>query len=250
LQTGIQNEVIVADQELHDTTGLQLASLGKRSDEKSGIAIRERRMGGDRGSYAFINSLARALKYAGKVLVDLIPKIYDTERVVRILGPDGAEDYAEINVPFVNEKGEQKIHDLTVGKYDVVVSIGPSYTTQRQEAAESMIEFVKVVPQSGPVIMDVVAKNLDWPGADQIQERLKKLLPPGVREPEEGEEEMMPQEPPTDPLLQLRIEQEQMKLEGLRLENEKKKAEIDKLRAQAAQEAQELLQGQIGGPLS
>ncbi|NIP26489.1 MAG: hypothetical protein GWN94_20080, partial [Phycisphaerae bacterium] len=78
--------IMMSDQELHDTTGLQLASLGKRSNEQSGRAIIARAQEGDIGQYPLMENLSRSLVYAGKVIVDLIPKIYDTERIVRIIG--------------------------------------------------------------------------------------------------------------------------------------------------------------------
>lgn len=180
--TAVTQEIMISDQELHDTTGLQQASLGQKSNEKSGRAILARQREGDIANFVYYDNLGRAMTYCGKILIDLIPKIYDTARVLRIFNEDGSEKFVPVNQP-TEEPGPngqmiQKIYDLTVGKYDVVVSIGPSYTTQRDEAAGMMMEFLKVVPMAGPVIADLVAKNMDWPGAEEITERLKKLLPP------------------------------------------------------------------------
>ena len=159
---------------MHDTTGLQLASLGKRSNEISGRAIVARQKMGDTGSYAYINNLGRAQVYGGRVL---IPRIYDTARVVRILGEDDSEDFVTVNEPFFDETtGEEVLYDLSAGRYDVVSSIGPGYATKREEAVDSMSGFIKAVPDAGPAMMDLVAKNSDWPGADVIAERLKKMV--------------------------------------------------------------------------
>ena len=213
--TGIQAEIMMADQELHDTTGLQLASLGKKSNEQSGRAIVARQREGDVANFAYYDNLARALRYAGRVLVDLIPKIYDTPRIVRILNRDGTDKFVPVNQEF-EEQGKQQMFDLTVGKYDVQVSIGPSYTTQREESAANIFEFLKVNPAAAPLISDLLVKNMDWPGADEIEKRLKLLLPPQIQQ-QDNPEEPPPQQPPPPP--------EQM-FASKKLEAEAKQAEI------------------------
>jgi hypothetical protein len=225
LSTAVQSEIIISDQEIHDTTGLQLASMGKASNERSGVAIQERKAEGDRGSYGYINSLGRAQKYQGKVLVNLIPKIYDTARIARIIGEDGKEKRVPVNQPFqtgATPEGSpiEAIYDLTVGRYDVAITIGPNFATQRQEAADSMMRFIKFAPQAGQVVMDLIAKYQDWPGAEEIEKRLRKILPPGMYEPEEGEPPIPP--PPPSP-------QEQIELA-------KAQAELAKAQAQVQQE--------------
>ena len=237
-QTGIQQEVIIADQEIHDTTGLQQASLGERSNEKSGKAIQERRQAGDRGQFAYTDNLARALKYAGKVLVDLIPKIWDTERFIRIEPEDGETELVQVNKPFEKD-GKSHLYDLTIGKYDAVITVGPSYATQRIEAADNMIRFIEAMPNAAPVIGDLIAKNMDWRGADEIAERLKKLLPPGLAKPGEGEGEALPPgmppsppPPPPDPTMQLKVQQEEAKVEQERLKTVKLREEIEKVKAE------------------
>ena len=238
VKTGIRDEIMISDQEMHDTTGLQLASLGKRSNEISGRAIVARQKMGDTGSFAYINNLGRGMGYAGKVLVDLIPRIYDTPRVVRILGEDDSERFVTVNEPHQDESGKPVLYDLTVGRYDVVVSIGPGYATRREEAVDSMATFIKAVPDAGPIIMDLVAKNSDWPGADIISDRLRKALPPGIAEPEEGEEQQ-PQEPPPDPMLEIelqkakiQLQQEQAKLQQELIQVEQEKAKLNKINAE------------------
>jgi len=238
VNTGIQYEIMISDQELHDTTGLQQASLGEKSNEKSGIAIAERRRQGDRGQFAYNDNLIRALVYEGKVLVDLIPKIYDTERIERIFNEDGSNEQVTLNARFTDEKtGKDRIYDVTTGKYDTVVSVGPSYQTQREEGVGQMIELTKAMPNITPMIADLIVGNLDFPGAEEIQKRLQKLLPPGLApEPEEGEGGSVagmpppgagPPPPPPDPKMEIEIAQEQEKLR-------KMKADADKAEFQAA----------------
>lgn len=182
--TAIMQEIKIADQELHDTTGLQQANLGQKSNEKSGRAILARQREGDIANFAYHDNLGRAMTYCGKILLDLIPRIWDTARVARLIEVDGSERFVPVNQPTQVEQPDgstvEKIYDLTTGKYDVVITIGPSYSTQRDEAATMIMEFMKVVPAVGPLVADLVAKNMDWPGAQEISDRLKSMLPPQV----------------------------------------------------------------------
>jgi len=205
VNTGINNEIMISDQELHDTTGLQRASLGKKSNEKSGRAIMARQREGDVANFAYHDNMARSLRYTGRICVDLIPKIYDTARVLRIINPDGSDQRVQVNAPFQNQQGMSQLFDLTVGKYDVVVDVGPSYTTQREEMANSMLMFIQAVPQAGMLIADLFAKSLDWPGADKIEERLRLLLPPQIQATLSGGGPPPPPQPPSPgEVLQLR----------------------------------------------
>jgi hypothetical protein len=114
------------------------------------------------------------------LLLDLIPKIYDTERSVRVLGTDGAERYARVN-SFDPQTGEA-LNDLSRGKYDVTVTVGPSFSTQRQEAAETYIGLSQGNPQVMGVAGDLIFKSLDLPYADDMAERMRMMLPPQVQQ--------------------------------------------------------------------
>ncbi len=239
--TGITQEILVSDQEMHDTTGLQLSNLGKKSNERSGKAIRARAREGDVANFAYYDNLARGLTYAGKVLLDLIPKIYDTARIVRILNDEGSDAFVPINQPLQRPDGRGQIFDLTVGKYDVVVTIGPSYSTQREEAADSMMTFLQAVPDAGPLIADLVAKNMDWPGASEFEKRLKALLPPGIAAGDGGQPPPPPQPPPPDPLDVAKHQKTMAEIERILIDNkhtqllmEKTEAEIDKINQEVA----------------
>lgn len=224
INTGIQNEVMTSDQEMHDTTGLQQASLGKKSNEKSGKAIMARQREGDVANYTYYDNLGRAIKFAGKILVDLIPKIYDTARIVRIINEDGSDKQVQINQPFDEEGPDgpiKKIFDLTMGKYDVVVSIGPSYTSQREEAADNMLQFIQAVPQAGALMADLFAKNLDWPGAAEIEKRLKLLLPPALQQSGEGGAQP-PASPTPDPSQMIDMRGKAADVQSKELENEER----------------------------
>ena len=162
--------------------GMFDGSLGSMGKEVSGKAISARQKEGDVSTYHFIDNLSRGIRHAGRIIVDLIPSVYTEARVLRILGEDNEASSVQVNQPVQMEgEPEPRIYDLTTGKYDVVVKLGPSFTTQRQEAAEQMMLLVQQFPQAAPIIGDLIAKNLDWPNADEMAERLQKLLPPELK---------------------------------------------------------------------
>lgn len=157
------------------TTGIYDASLGNRSNETSGIAIRQRQAEGEIAVYNYGDNVAKAVRRTWTLLVDLIPHIYDTARHIRVLGVDGTEKHLVINDGAI---------DLSRGKYDVTVTTGPSFATQRQEAAEIYTSFAQANPAVFPVAGDLIFKSFDLPYADQIAERLKTLLPPQIQQME------------------------------------------------------------------
>ena len=178
---GMLQEALNASDDMKSIIGIYDASLGARSNETSGRAIMARQREGDVSTFHFIDNLAKSIAHTGRILVDLIPKIYDTERVIRVIGADGESK----NVPLKQQtehNGAQRIFDLGVGKYDVAVDTGPSFTTQREEAANQMIELIRGYPNAAPIIGDLLAKNLNWPDADEISKRLKAMLPPQIQQ--------------------------------------------------------------------
>ena len=168
-----------ASDDMKAIIGIYDASLGARSNETSGKAIMARQREGDTSTFHFIDNMSRAIRHLGKIVLDLIPHVYDKERIVRILHEDGTPEAVQINQKFIQD-GIEKVFDVTVGKYDVVVKSGPSFTSKREESAQQMMQLLQSFPQAAPVIGDLIAKNLDWPGADEIAERLKSMLPPAA----------------------------------------------------------------------
>jgi hypothetical protein len=159
------------------------------SNERSGKAILARQREGDIGTYHYVDNLARAIRHIGRQLVDLIPKIYDTERIARIIGEDGEPSTVRMNPGqqepvkrIVDQEGVliEKIYNPGVGKYDVRVITGPGYATKRQEALESMAQLLQGNPQLWQVAGDLFVKNMDWPGAQDLAKRFKKTIDPKV----------------------------------------------------------------------
>ena len=178
-----------AAEDIKSATGQYNASLGMTSNERSGKAILARQREGDIGTYHYVDNLARAIRHIGRQLVDLIPKIYDTERIARIIGEDGEPDTVKMNPMqeepvkrIVDQEGNliEKIYNPGVGKYDVRVITGPGYATKRQEALESMAQLLQGNPQLWQVAGDLFVKNMDWPGAQDLAKRFKKTIDPKV----------------------------------------------------------------------
>lgn len=179
--SGMLQHIMMAGDDMKATTGIYDAGLGQRSNEHSGVAIKQRQMESDISTSIYSDNVSKAVGYCGRIIVDLIPKIYDSERMVRIVGNDDEDQMVKVNqVQKHAEFGDVTINNLTIGKYDIRVSVGPNYTTKRQEAAENMLEFIRVFPQAAPLTADLIAGNMDWPEADKFQERLKSALPPGI----------------------------------------------------------------------
>lgn len=194
---GALQEALNASDDMKSIMGIYDASLGARSNETSGRAILARQREGDISTFNFVDNLSRAIRHAGRIIVDLIPAVYSVPRIIRVIHEDGRNESVPINQPFKAQpptsnvpdasemqefiQGITKIYDVTVGKYDVTVTTGPSYTTKREEAAQQMLNFTQAVPAAGPLIGDLLAKNLDWPGADEIEKRLRAMLPPQVQ---------------------------------------------------------------------
>ena len=239
---GVMQEALAASDDMKTIMGLYDASLGARSNETSGKAILARQREGDVSTFNFIDNQSRMIRHLGRILVDLIPKVYDVPRIVRCIKEDGTNYAVPVNQPVqviqkppvpgqpnvpeyrpvdpnappqqpqgqAGPQGQQgapmqpgmqqqpmppqispeqsaelsgliKTFDLAAGKYDVTCESGPSFTTRREESANQMMQFVQAFPAAAPVIGDLIAKSLDWPGSDEIAKRLQGMLPPGAQ---------------------------------------------------------------------
>jgi hypothetical protein len=188
-------------EQMRASSGQQNANFGIRSEASSGIGIQRLKAQGEIATFHFPDNLARALKYEAKVVLDLIPKMYDTRRVVRILGLDGKESAAMLDPDMkephaeINETGDSEVKEAfnpSVGRYDVAIDTGPSYQTQRQEAADALTSLTQSNPQIMQVAGDIVMRSYDFPMADELATRLAKTLPPGLQE-HEGKQDVPPQ---------------------------------------------------------
>lgn len=183
-----------AAQDMMATTGIRFDSTPReRMTDESGIAVKELRRNTDIGNFHFIDNFGRALRHTGNILIDLIPKVYDTRRVLTILREDDKEEQIVLDPAqrkAVTEQIDQsagkarRAFNPSVGEYGVTVTIGPSYATKRIEAAEQMMAFARAMPQIAASVADLIVKNQDWPGAEEFATRLAKMLPPGLLTPD------------------------------------------------------------------
>jgi len=183
-----------AGEDLKASIGIYDASLGAPGPEQSGKAILARQKQGDLATLNFSDNLARAIRCVGRILIEIIPKIYTEPRIQRIINPDqsvtnkaifnsGASDYAPeeaLGLLQEQDKGIAEVFDIGVGRYDVTVSVGPSYQSKRQEAVASMQELVAAYPEIMQVAGDLLIGNMDWPYAHEVAKRLKKTIPPNL----------------------------------------------------------------------
>ena len=219
LLTGLQ----ISSDDIKATTGIYDASLGARSNETSGRAIRERKQEGSTATYEFTDELTEAIEHTGRIFVDLIPKVYDGTRQIRILGEDNAEQVERINQPIKdNQSGEViTLNDLSRGKYDVKITVGPAYSTRRSETAEQLGQIIAQNPQMAQIIGDVYYQSLDLVGADELVKRTRKLgIQQGFIEPNDEEKQELAGKQQVQQQMQQQAAQLEMALKQAEIANE------------------------------
>ena len=170
---------------IKSTTGLFDSSLGAAGNATSGKQELAQQRQGNVANFHFSDNLTHTLVHAGKCLIDMIPKYYDTERLVRCRGEDGSVKSAYLNK--LDQAAGKIINDINVGEYDVAVSVGPSYATMRAEAADAMVQFGQSWPKLMDIAGDKVVMAMNWPGAEEISERIARTIPPEIRnDPDDG----------------------------------------------------------------
>ncbi len=216
-----------AQEALKAVTGIRFdATMSERMQDESGRAIRELNRNANLGAYHFIDNFGRFLRNIGDILIDLIPVVYDTKRIVAILDETGAEDRVMINphqsaphsevlgqTPDSAQPTKIKTFNPKVGRYQVTVTIGPSYATKRTEAAQSQLDFIRAVPNVGPLIADIVAKNSDWDGAEEIAGRIARTQDPKLLQP--SRDDMTPQVQAMIQGLQGQLQQQAMQMQQM-----------------------------------
>ena len=176
----------IAQQEMMMASGQYEESFGQRSQAISGKAINERERQGDNATYHFIDQLGISITATGKIIMDLVPKIYDVPRVTKILAQDGTESDVTINphntVAYLQQRSKdgkdiENIFNPNVGKYWVQADIGPAYATQRQEAFNAISQIITANKELSLIVGDLLFKSADFPMADKIAERLERMVP-------------------------------------------------------------------------
>ena len=234
----MQDAQIAAD-DIKATTGIYDANMGAQGNEISGVAIKGRQFQGEMANFEFQDQLVDSMELSGRVMIDMIPHIYDTERTIRILGEDEREEAIAVNKTLMDaQTGEYvKTMDLTTGTYDIKVASGPSFTTRKQETAEQLSQIIAQNPAMSEIVGDVLFKNLDLVGGDEVIQRLRSAgVKGGIIEPNE-EEAMAMQE-------QIQ-QQQQIEAQAAQLELALKQAEVMSEQAEAKERESKALMNTV-----
>jgi hypothetical protein len=244
VENGWQQIMLNSEHAVESALGSYGASIGGPSRERSGVALREQKQQGEIGNMDYAANVAQSVTQTARILLEVIPTVYDTKRITRILGEDDSIHLAHIDpeqksavMPRMDEMGQEvgKSYNLNVGTYDVTVTTGPSFSTKRQEGAEMMQQSLQGNPQLMGLIGDLFYKILDVPYADKIAERLKAMLPPPIQQLEQQKDKK-----PVDPRVTAMMQQVEQASQAI----QQKAQELQMAQSQLQQATQELQNNQ------
>jgi hypothetical protein len=224
VDAAVLNEANMTSQDMRDISNIHEASFGIQSNEVSAKAIQARQSMADVGTFIYTDRLRMADQRCAEVINELIPLIYDAQRIVKVIGQDQKAALEEINTPGSPEK------DVTLGKYAISVTVGPSTVTQRQLNAEQMATFVNAIPEQAANFIDLIAEAQDWPQSGEFARRARMLLPPGMVPEDEMSDEMKQQMQQNQQKQEM---QEQILLKEKMADIEKTMADAEYLRARS-----------------
>jgi len=238
----------VLDGDMMDSIGIQPAALGQTSNEVSGKAIRARQGEAEVGTFEFMDNYQNAIRRVGLLCTEMIPRVYDTERIIRIRGEDGSTQTVEINkVEKDNYTGEDiVINDLNFGKHTVVMSSGASYETKREENADQIMNLMSANPQVAQVGSDLLVKNLDFSESDVLAKRLEKTIPPQYLSKEKQEELAKDApEPQPDPNAELAAKMQELAQQEQALKTQQEQFKTQQAELKVEQDKLKVMQEQI-----
>ena len=238
----------LAIEDLYTSTGLYPARMGNNGDEASGKAIDARTRQGSYSTYVFFNSINRAIATGGEIVNEMIPLVYDTERVLTLMMPDEGMKNIIINQQ-TDEYGEKIENDIRKGTYQVRLKPGPSYEGQKQEALQSLREVLQADPTSFNLIADLYAENLPLANTIEIKNRLKTRVPaeiieagktghmPQQQNPNAEQQAIQIQQQQAQAEQKFKVAQIQIKMKELELKGQQMQAEIEieKMKLEIAQ---------------
>jgi len=243
---------------INATAGMFAANMGDNPNAQSGVAIRQLQNKGDNGTYKYSRSMEIAIAATGRLIKDAIPKVYDTQRTVRVLREDESFDMASINQQAIdNETGEiVTINDLSVGSYDVICKAGPSFKNRQEETLEAITNLAQVDPSIMQIAGDLMLQSVNTPAASQIAERKRaQMLQQGlIPQSQMTEEEIMEmqqaqmmaqgQQAPDPAMVLAQAEQMKAEAEMMRSQIEMQKLQNEQMKLQL--EAQKLQSQTVG----
>jgi hypothetical protein len=234
MEPAMAQMLTIMQNNVKSSLGMYKASVGQGEGDQSGRAILALKKESDTGTLHFGENQGISIMHGGRIIVDLIPKIYDTKRILRIMGEDGKVSNVQIDPAQEQAVREvrdaagkiQRIYNLGVGKYDVTVTVGPGYTTSRQEASTVMTELANSAkdPVSAAIMRYAAVKNSDFHGSEEVTKMLKAMLPPQLQEPDINGQEIPPEAMAKIGQLQQAGQQLQLQLQEMGKENQQLKA--------------------------
>lgn len=261
----IFNQIDRAAQDIKRCLGMYSSDLGEATPERSGIAVTNKQRPGDISTYVYVSNLMRGIKHADRIAASMIPEIYDSMRDVRLRNHDGTETVAPVNIPIddllkrirqdpdkypelardakrlmkfaLGPSSKALFNDMSVGKYSVEIVEGPSYATQRQEAAQEIMKLMQLLPAKAPLMGDLVARNMDFKGAEAIADRLARTLPQGMIPQQPGKPALEPLPPPPQALMaakKMQIDDAKVAVQKMKAEAEIMKAQTERIKAEIA----------------
>ena len=187
---GLLQDAQFAAEDIKATTGIFDANIGQQGQETSGVAIGRRQFQGEMSNFEYQDQLIDSMELAGRIMIDMIPAVYDTERSIRIIGEDEREETVQVNKTLMDAQTGTfvKTMDLNVGNYDIKIASGPSFTTRKQETAEQLSSMIAQNPAMSQLVGDILFQNLDLVGGDEAIKRLRSAgVIAGIIEPNQEE---------------------------------------------------------------
>ncbi len=225
----------VAELDIQNILGMYESMKGQQGNEISGVAIANKIRQGNTTNFVYFDNLIRAIEHGGRIVLGLLPNVYDSDRVVPITDRSGKTSVKRIN--YQDEVGE-KVNDITEGAYDIEVKAGAPFGMQKQEQFANIMQLVQAVPGYGQLTVDKLAALLDVENSTELVERARFMLPPALVAQEEGEP---PPQPQMDPMQQamLQVEQQKVQAQGMKAHADQVEAQADMMKARADVEAQQ-----------
>lgn len=180
ISQGFVQEGMNAVEDMRAISGIYNAGLGDRSNEVAGVAINSRKLESDVSNFHFLDNLSKSIRHVGRILVDMIPKIYTEGRIVEIVGEEEDDKVMrQVGSPYIGKDGNEHVLSFD-SRYNIAVDVGPTFTSQRQQAASSMEKIMASHPQLMSIAGDLMLEAMDWPHAKRIAKRLKATVPAEV----------------------------------------------------------------------
>ena len=220
----VQNSLILQIQQSKEdiiaTSGIEPAGMTEIKDLQSGVAKEREEERGGTGTFIYRDNLQKSQRFGYEICLDLIPKIYDTPRIVKIMGDDEELEDVEINQEIEDKQTGKMVmvNDLSQGKYSVLAKTGPAFATKREQSVDQLIKLAEFSPDDAAALTDLIVDNMDLNKGEVATKRIRKrmidqkLIEPT---PEEIEEYGLNQEPPPDPMQAALAENVQMQTQKL-----------------------------------